>query len=104
MPKVIICPMSVLISAPQKILISNSKILKYIDAIEVNNGRGSDFQNHFSKKLAQLTKSKMIGSSDCHLIKDIGTWATKFDVDKIHNTDDLIHHIKNASYKPIKLS
>ena len=46
----------------------------------------------------------MIGSSDCHLIKDIGTWATKFDVDKIHNTDDLIHHIKNASYKPIKLS
>jgi len=86
------------------IKISNSKILKYIDAIEVNNGRGSDFQNHFSKKLAQLTKSKMIGSSDCHLIKDIGTWATKFDVDKIHNTDDLIHHIKNASYKPIKLS
>jgi predicted metal-dependent phosphoesterase TrpH len=84
-------------------LISKSKVLEYIDAIEVNNGRGTDFQNHFSKKLAEKTKSTMVGSSDCHLTKDVGTWATEFGSDDIKDTTDLIYQIKFGKYNPVSL-
>ncbi|MBG73827.1 MAG: hypothetical protein CL796_03020 [Chloroflexi bacterium] len=83
---------------------AKSEIFNYVDAIEVNNGRGSDFQNHFSKKLAQLTRSKMTGASDCHLTKDIGTWATEFERDDIVNTTQLIYEIKKGKYKPLKIN
>ena len=62
---------------------SKSEIINLINALETNNGRGTDFQNHFSKKLAEKCSLKMIGSSDCHLGKDIATWATKFESEKI---------------------
>ena len=83
---------------------AKSEIFNYVDAIEVNNGRGSDFQNHFSKKLAQLTRSKMTGASDCHLTKDIGNWATEFETDDIDNTIQLIYEIKKGKYKPLKIN
>ena len=80
---------------------SKSEIINLINALETNNGRGTDFQNHFSKKLAEKCSLKMIGSSDCHLEKDIATWATKFESEKIETNKDLIHQIINGNYSPV---
>ena len=80
---------------------SKSEIINLINALEANNGRGTDFQNHFSKKLAKKCSLKMIGSSDCHLEKDIATCATKFESKKIEINKDLIHQIINGNYSPV---
>ena len=46
----------------------------------------------------------MTGASDCHLTKDIGTWATEFETDDIDNTIQLIYEIKKGKYKPLKIN
>ena len=43
----------------------------------------------------------MIGSSDCHLEKDIATRATKFESEKIETNKDLIYQIINGNYSPV---
>ena len=80
-----------------------NKALKLSDAIEINNGRGTETENKFSADLARTLNMPGTGASDAHKISDIGTYATRF-YDQINNESDLIEALKRGRFKSEKIN
>ncbi len=72
------------------------------DALEGLNGRGTDGDNAFVADLGERLSLGMIGSSDAHRTKHIGTAATKFDI-QVNNVGDLIRAIRGGLYQAVSL-
>jgi len=77
-------------------------MLKYVDTIEILNGKGKPRQNEFSQELAKRLGWKGIGGSDAHEMKDIPTCATYFER-KVTNLEELIQELKAGRYEPVDL-
>jgi len=75
---------------------------RYVDLIEVLNGRASEMQNEFSQELCHRLNLKGIGSSDAHSISDIPSSATLFER-KVSNLEELITELKAGRFRPIDL-
>ena len=70
------------------------------DAIEGLNGRATEKETSFVGDLADRLNMGMIGSSDSHRPKHVGSAATRFDI-QVNSLEDLIRGIKGGSYQPV---
>ncbi len=52
---------------------------QYVQGLEEVNGRGSDKENEFSRRLCELMDMPGTGGTDSHAISDIGKCATYFE-------------------------
>jgi len=68
-------------------------ILQQVDGIEVLNPLCLSVENRAAIVLANFLDKKQIGSSDCHIIEDVGICVTEFP-NKIKNEKDFIYHLR----------
>ena len=74
--------------------------LKYIDAIEVMNGKVTIEENRFASDVAKSLGFCGTGGSDAHAISDVGQYATVFR-SAIFNEKDLLEALHESDYEPI---
>lgn len=75
---------------------------EFCSALETLNGRGSERENEFSQRLAQLMDMRGTAGTDSHAIGDIGKCATYFE-GPIHDERDLIAALKTGKYEAVDL-
>ncbi len=75
---------------------------QYVTALETVNGRGSDKENEFSRRLQELMNLPGTGGTDSHAISDIGRCATEFDRE-IHDERELIAELKAGRHRAVDL-
>jgi len=75
---------------------------RFCDALEELNGRGSDRENAFSKRLCERMGMPGTAGTDSHAIQDIGRCATYFERE-IHDVRDLIREIKAGRFYAVDL-
>lgn len=76
--------------------------LRYVDMIEVMNGRSEDRGNLFSRKLGERLGFPGTGGSDAHSIDDIPSFATEFSRE-IHSLEELIAELKAGRFRAVDL-
>ena len=81
---------------------SQRPVFKYIDIMEVYNGRGSTHQNNFSLELCRLLNRKGTGGSDAHSFDDVPSCATYFEKN-ITNLEELITELKASRFSAVDL-
>lgn len=81
---------------------SRNPAYQYCQGLEELNGRGSDKENEFSKKLCEMMNLKGTGGTDSHAISDVGKCATYFEAD-IKDERDLITELKAGRYHAVDL-
>lgn len=81
---------------------SRNPAYQYVAALETVNGRGSDKENEFSRRLQDLMHLPGTGGTDSHAISDIGRCATEFDK-PIRDERELIAELKAGRYRAVDL-
>lgn len=81
---------------------SRNPAYQYVQGLETQNGRGSDKENEFSRKLAGMMQLQGTGGTDSHAISDVGKCATYFEAE-IHDERELIAAIKSGAFYPVDL-
>ncbi len=81
---------------------SHNPFFRFLDTIEVLNGRATERQNRFSQELCRQLNMKGIGGSDAHSPSDIPSFATLFER-RISNLEELITELKAGEFRPIDL-
>ena len=74
----------------------------YCCALEELNGRGSDKENAFSRRLAERMGMPGTAGTDSHAIQDIGKCATYFERE-IHDVRDLIREVLAGRFYAVDL-
>ncbi|MFX1299250.1 MAG: PHP-associated domain-containing protein, partial [Promethearchaeota archaeon] len=64
---------------------SKKEIFKFVDGIEILNGRVSKKANKFARKVNSLLNLKGIGGSDAHELYEVGKVVTEFRYSEILN-------------------
>ena len=82
---------------------SRNQAYRYCAALETINGRGSNKENEFSLRLAELMEMPGTAGSDAHARTDIATCATRFERD-IGTIEDLIAELKAGRFQAVDLS
>lgn len=75
----------------------------YCAALEVVNGRGTERENEFSRRLADLMGMRGTAGTDAHARTDIGKCATEFER-RIESIEDLIEELRAGRYRPVDLA
>jgi len=75
---------------------------QYVKALETLNGRGSDKENEFSRRLQEMMGMPGTAGTDSHAISDIGKVATHFERE-IHDERELIEELKAGRYYPVDM-
>ncbi|GAB4322182.1 MAG: PHP domain-containing protein [Dehalococcoidia bacterium] len=81
---------------------SRNPAYQYVKALETQNGRGSDKENEFSRRLAEMMSLPGTAGTDSHAISDIGKCATYFEKE-IRDERELIAELKAGRYYPVDL-
>ncbi len=81
---------------------SRNPAYKFVDAFEELNGRGSDKENAFSKRLCEMMGMPGTAGTDSHAIQDVGRCATYFEKE-IHDERDLIRELKAGRFYAVDL-
>jgi predicted metal-dependent phosphoesterase TrpH len=81
---------------------SRNPAYKYCLALETLNGRGSDKENEFSRRLCDLMGVAATAGTDAHALADIGRCATYFERD-IASLEELIEELKSGRFWPVDL-
>ena len=81
---------------------SKKTVCRFLDTIEVLNGRATERQNRFSQELCRRLNMKSTGGSDAHSLKDIPSFATRFEKE-INNVEELITELKAGRFKPVEI-
>ena len=55
------------------------KVLEYVDAIEVGNGKLSPDENEMARKVSEKLGIPGTGGSDAHRVDEVGKWLTVFE-------------------------
>ena len=71
---------------------SKRKVLEFVDAVEIGNGKLSPDENDMARKVAEKLDLPGTGGSDAHRIDEIATWITVFDND-IADENELVHEL-----------
>jgi predicted metal-dependent phosphoesterase TrpH len=77
-------------------------LLKFVDAVEVMNGKVTKKENEFASKVASGLGLPATGGSDAHEVVEVGRYATRFD-DIIKNEQDLVDALKKGRYSPVDI-
>ncbi len=75
---------------------------QYVQALEELNGRGSDKENEFSRRLCDIMELPGTAGTDSHAISDVGKCATYFEKD-IRDERELIAEIKAGRFHAVDL-
>ena len=78
---------------------SRKDIFKFVDGIEILNGRVSKKANKFARKVNSLLNLKGIGGSDAHELYEVGKVVTDFTNAHIKDEEDLVRELKAGNYK-----
>jgi predicted metal-dependent phosphoesterase TrpH len=81
---------------------SRNPSYQFCDGLEEINGRGSEKENAFSKRLCDMMGMPGTGGTDSHAIQDIGKCATYFERD-VRNARDLIDELKAGRFYAVDL-
>jgi predicted metal-dependent phosphoesterase TrpH len=81
---------------------SRNPAYQYVKGLEELNGRGSEKENEFSRRLCQLMSLPGTAGTDSHAISDIGKCATYFEAE-IQDERQLIAEIKKGRFHPVDL-
>ena len=81
---------------------SRNPAYQYVQGLEEINGRGSDKENEFSRRLCEVMNLKGTGGTDSHAISDVGKCATYFEHD-IHDERELIEAIKSGQFYAVDM-
>jgi hypothetical protein len=73
------------------------KVIKYVDAVEIRNGKVSKQENEMAFKVAQRLNIPGTAGSDAHLRGDLGTWITVFERD-LQDETDLIKELQAGRF------
>ena len=80
---------------------SKRKMLEFVDAIEVGNGKLSPDENEMARKVAEKLGLPGTGGSDAHRVDEIGTWVTAFEKD-VENENELLQELHAGRFKAVK--
>jgi predicted metal-dependent phosphoesterase TrpH len=75
-------------------------LFKYVDAVEVMNGKVTKEENNFASEVASGLGLPGIGGSDAHKESELGLYATRFQ-DSIADEKDLIDRLKSGKFSPV---
>ncbi len=73
------------------------KVLQFVDAVEIKNGRVTEKENEIAGQVAERLGLPGPAGSDAHEIGTLGTWATVFEND-IGTESDLLRALKNGNF------
>ena len=71
---------------------SKRKVLEFVDAVEIGNGKLSPDENDMARKVAEKLGLPGTGGSDAHRIDEIATWITVFEND-IKDENELLQEL-----------
>jgi predicted metal-dependent phosphoesterase TrpH len=74
---------------------------KYVDAVEVMNGKVTEKENLFAAEVAHGLGLPATGGSDAHEVSETGLYATRFS-EKIKGERDLITALKSGKYTSVE--
>ena len=81
---------------------SRNPAYQYCSALEVLNGRGTERENEFSRRLATAMGMSGTAGSDAHARIDIGRCATEFER-RIEDVEDLIEELRAGRFRAVDL-
>jgi predicted metal-dependent phosphoesterase TrpH len=81
---------------------SRNPAYHFVAGLEELNGRGSEKENEFSRRLARMMDLPGTGGTDSHAISDIGKVATRFE-NEIHDERELIAELVAGRFEPFDL-
>ena len=81
---------------------SHNPAYEFVEGMEELNGRGSERENAFSKRLSALMGMPGTAGTDSHAVHDVGKCATYFDRD-IHDVRELIRELKAGRFYAVDL-
>jgi predicted metal-dependent phosphoesterase TrpH len=77
------------------------KVLEFVDAVEVGNGKLSPEENNMARKVAEKLGLPGTGGSDAHRVDEIGTWVTVFEKE-IESEIELVQELHAGRFKAVK--
>jgi predicted metal-dependent phosphoesterase TrpH len=76
---------------------SKKKILQFVDAVEVKNGRVTDQENDVALNVSKRLDLLATAGSDAHELDALGTWIVDFKTD-IQSENDLVSELRKGQY------
>ena len=77
------------------------KVLEFVDAVEVGNGKLSPEENDMARKVAEKLGLPGTGGSDAHRVDEIGTWVTVFEKE-IQSEIELVQELHAGRFKAVR--
>jgi len=74
------------------------KVLEFVDAVEIGNGKLSPEENDMATKVAEKLGLPGTGGSDAHRVDEIATWVTVFEND-IKDEKELLQELHAGRYR-----
>ena len=77
------------------------KVLEFVDAVEIGNGKLSPEENNMARKVAEKLGLPGTGGSDAHRVDEVGTWVTVFEKE-IESEIELVQELHAGRFKAVK--
>jgi predicted metal-dependent phosphoesterase TrpH len=77
------------------------KVLEFVDAIEVGNGKLSPDENDMARKVSEKLDLPGTGGSDAHRVDEVGKWLTVFEKE-IQNELELVQELHAGRFSAVK--
>lgn len=74
------------------------KVLEFVDAVEIGNGKLSPEENEMARKVAEKLSLPGTGGSDAHRVDEIATWITVFETD-IEDENELLQELHAGRFR-----
>ncbi len=81
---------------------ASREMFKYVDAVEVLNGKVTPDENNFSANVCEKTGLSGTGGSDTHETGTVGCYATEFNV-KINNEKEFLEALHFGNYRAVRV-
>ena len=79
------------------------KVLEFVDAIEIGNGKLSPDENDMARKVSEKLDLPGTGGSDAHRVDEVGKWLTVFEKE-IQNENELVAELHASRFTAVKKS
>ena len=77
------------------------KVLEFVDAVEIGNGKLSPDENDMARKVAEKLGLPGTGGSDAHRVDELATWVTVFE-NEINDEDELLQELHAGRFRAVK--
>jgi predicted metal-dependent phosphoesterase TrpH len=77
------------------------KVLEFVDAVEIGNGKLSPEENDMARKVAEKLGLPGTGGSDAHRVDEVGTWVTVFEKE-IESEIELVQELHAGRFRAVK--